>query len=92
MNATTSDRQCGAKPAASNTHEVDVRGRGLAAARLSSLVPRHHPTDPEAPRPSTPTRVAGLVIGSGPFLPIWSSTPQRLDLSVIPAVRLPIQR
>ena len=92
MNATTSDRHCGTKPAASNTHEVDVRGRGVAAARLLSLAPRHHPTDPEAPRASTPPRAAGPVIGFGPLLPIWSSTPQRLDLSVIPAVRLPIQR
>ena len=92
MNATTSDRQCGARPAASNTHEVDVRGRWLVAARLLSLAPRHHPTHPEAPGPSTPPRAAGRLIGSGPSLPIWSSTPERLDLSVIPAVRLPIQR
>ena len=92
MNATTSDRQCGTEPAASNTHEADVRGRWAAAARLLSLVPRHHPTDPEDPRPSTTPRAAGRLLGSGPCLPIRSSAPERLDLSVIPAVRLPIQR
>ena len=90
MNSAT-DQDCGSEPA-TGTYEVDVWGRLTAALHTLRSASRQRPADSDAPARSTTPRRPGLMVGGGPALPIWSSAPQRLDLSVIPAVRPPIQR
>jgi len=91
MNATTSDGRCGGEPAACGTFQVDVPTPPTAVLRPPSLAPRNRLHSPEARGPSAPSLAAVCLIGVGPCLPIRLSAPERLDLSVIPAVRLPIQ-
>ena len=90
MNSAT-DQDAGSEPER-GTYEVGVWGRLTAALRTLRSTARQRPADPDPPTRSLTPRRPRLVVGGVPALPIWSSAPQRLDLSVIPAVRLPIQR
>ena len=90
MNSAT-DQDCGGEPA-TGTYQVDVWGRLTAAVDTLPSASRQRPADSDAPTRSMTPRPVRLAVGRTPALPIRSSAPQRLDLSVIPAVRLPIQR
>ena len=89
MNSAT-DQDCGSEPA-TGTYEVDVWGRLTAALHTLRSASRQRPANSDAPTRSTIPRSVRLAVGGTPALPIWSSAPQRFDLSVIPAVRPPIQ-
>jgi len=91
MNATTSDGRCRGEPAACGMYQVGVPTPPTAVPRPPSLAPRNRLHPPEARGPSAPSRTTVRRIGFGPCLPIRLSAPERLDLFVIPAVRLPIQ-
>lgn len=89
MNAATADRERGSEPAASGTPQVDVPG---AVSRWPPAMARRHSTHPGAVGLRAIPRASRSAIGSGVSPPIRSKTPERLDLSVVPAVRLPKQR
>ena len=90
MNSAT-DQDGGSEPE-TGTYMVNGWGRLTTVLSVLRSTARQRPADPDPPtRSLTPCRPR-LVVGGVLALPIWSSAPQRLDLSVIPAVRLPIHR